>query len=311
MFSDQGDVGTHGEIATVRYLNHRTLDLVQNQVDMMRSGMVRRIEWRVEQASALRRYFPEGECLSSTPFEAAGVDNLQMIFYPSGYTGAKEGFCSFFLHCPAGCFMRCWLSIGKQRREVRVTFDKPGYYGRSNFCRYDFGVNSADDSILLSLEIDEAQAEFAEPLSHSITVHSSDHQVGPLAFHEESMIEPSQQTTTDSVDIVEASSLSHQEKVESKIKLRRNPGRCALDSVRTLPSIWTSKPPANIAESLDGFHTFQDLKARKPQTARRPQTEQSGCPWLREFGNFPSYPMTSPKTAPVPKSRDDRYIMYT
>merc|ERR1719487_1796370 len=59
-----------GPMISHRYLNHRTLDLVQDQVDKMKSRMVRRIEWRLEQGSALRKCFPAGECVCSTTFEA-------------------------------------------------------------------------------------------------------------------------------------------------------------------------------------------------------------------------------------------------
>merc|ERR1719454_2549713 len=80
-----------------RYLNHGTLDLVKEQVSLMQSRMTRRVEWRVEQASMLQRCFPEGECLCSSAFEAAGLQGLQLVFYPSGMDGAKEGHCSLFL----------------------------------------------------------------------------------------------------------------------------------------------------------------------------------------------------------------------
>eukprot|EP00434_Breviolum_minutum_P014515 symbB.v1.2.012800.t1/scaffold884.1/size313170/12 len=136
-----------------RYLNHRLLDIIQDQVNLIRSGMVRRIEWKLEKASQLRKCFPENECLCSTTFEAAGVDDLQLVFYPSGYVGAREGFCSFFLHCPAGSMIKCWLSVGKHRREAKCAFEKPG-------------IDPMDDTTLLVLEIDEAQWNIEESMSH-------------------------------------------------------------------------------------------------------------------------------------------------
>ncbi|CAL1145539.1 unnamed protein product [Cladocopium goreaui] len=155
-----------GEMLYHRYLNHRVLDILQDQVNLIRSGMVRRIEWRLEKASHLRKCFPENECLCSTTFEAAGVDDLQLVFYPSGYVGAREGFCSFFLHCPAGSMIKCWLSVGKHRREAKCAFEKPGFFGRTNFCRFDNSIDTTDDTTLLVLEIDEAQWNIEENLSH-------------------------------------------------------------------------------------------------------------------------------------------------
>ncbi|CAK9069888.1 unnamed protein product [Durusdinium trenchii] len=184
------------ELLYHRYLNHRLLDIMQDQVDLIRSGMVRRIaarlrvrpvralrlrravapateEWRLEKASC----FPENECLCSTTFEAAGV------FYPSGYLGAKEGptdsnrrgeagrrakvdqqvmqttqsssFAIASERGPAGSMIKCWLSVGKHKREAKCGFEKPGYFGRTNFCRFENSIDP-DDTTLLVLEIDEA-----------------------------------------------------------------------------------------------------------------------------------------------------------
>eukprot|EP00913_Durusdinium_trenchii_P014827 g13904.t1 len=162
---DQEEGGQDVDVLYHRYLNHRLLDIMQDQVDLIRSGMVRRIEWRLEKASQLRKCFPENECLCSTTFEAAGVDDLQLVFYPSGYLGAKEGFCSFFLHCWAGSMIKCWLSVGKHKREAKCGFEKPGYFGRTNFCRFENSIDP-DDTTLLVLEIDEAQWKIEEPMSH-------------------------------------------------------------------------------------------------------------------------------------------------
>jgi hypothetical protein len=168
--AETGVLQPNGSMRAQRYLNHRTLDIMQDQVDLIRSGMVRRIEWKIERASQMRRCFPENECICSTTFEAAGVQDLQLVFYPSGFTGVREGFCSFFLHCPAGSQLKCWLSVGKQRREARVSFDKTGYFGRTNFCRFDGCIDGTDDTILLVLEIEEAQQNIEEPLSHPTKV---------------------------------------------------------------------------------------------------------------------------------------------
>lgn len=264
-----------------RYLNHRMLDLVQNQVELMRSRMVRKIEWRIEQGSALRRCFPEGECLCSTTFEAAGVEGLQLVFYPSGFTGAREGYCSYFLFCPAGSVLRCWLSIGKQRREGRLAFEQPGFYGRTNFCRYDSCVEASDDSLLLVLEIDEAQQNVTEALSHAVATPP---EARSLASSFRLAASPDGGTPVP-------------EKVDSSVKFLRAPGRTALEDVRQLPSIWTPRPRANVAEALEGFHMFSDLKSRKPAGGKRSGTS---C-----RGDAPSPLGSAAASQPHP-----RYMMY-
>jgi len=94
-----------------RHINNRLLEQVRVQVEHMKSRMVRRVEWRVEQASILRQCFPPGESIRSQEFDAAGIEGMQLIFYPSGYTGAAEGYCSLFLFAPAGVtliLVVCW-----------------------------------------------------------------------------------------------------------------------------------------------------------------------------------------------------------
>merc|ERR1712194_106475 len=65
---------------------------------------------------------------------------------------------------------KCWLSVGKQRREARSSSDQQGFLGRTNFCRYDLGMDATDDTILLALEIEEAQRNAKETLLHQPVV---------------------------------------------------------------------------------------------------------------------------------------------
>ena len=57
----------------------RLYDQVKQQIDIMQSRMVRKIEWRVESASLLRKCFPPNECLCSTTFSAAGIEGMQSL----------------------------------------------------------------------------------------------------------------------------------------------------------------------------------------------------------------------------------------
>ncbi|CAJ1355589.1 unnamed protein product [Effrenium voratum] len=266
------------------------LDIVQDQVDLIRSGMVRRIEWRLEKASQLRKCFPENECLCSTTFEAAGVDDLQLVFYPSGFSGAREGFCSFFLHCPAGSMIKCWLSVGKQRREAKCAFDKPGYFGRTNFCRFDNSIEP-DDTVLLVLEIDEAQWNIEEPLSHQPKVSTVSTKHGVSLVDEELSLIPASP---------EGAFTPIPEKVDSRLSRQRVPGAKTLQETRQLPSIWTSVPKADVFEALEGYRTFNDLK-----TPRRPgstgNSRKGGVAWKDPH---PQPPHSSRQPNP------NRYLMY-
>lgn len=277
-----------GEMLYHRYLNHRVLDILQDQVNLIRSGMVRRIEWRLEKASQLRKCFPENECLCSTTFEAAGVDDLQLVFYPSGYVGAREGFCSFFLHCPAGSMIKCWLSVGKHRREAKCAFEKPGFFGRTNFCRFDNSIDTTDDTTLLVLEIDEAQWNIEENLSHLPKVSTVSTKHNSSILDEDSM-PPSPEA---------AGPLP--ERVDSKLSRQRLPGGKTLQETRQLPSIWTSIPKADVFEALEGYRTFNELKApRRPMSTGG--SRKGGVAWKDPH---PQPPYSSRQPNP------HRYLMY-
>lgn len=293
---ESGALQPHGSMMAHRYLNHRTLDIMQDQVDLIRSGMVRRIEWKIERASQMRKCFPENECLCSTPFEAAGVQDLQLVFYPSGFTGAREGFCSFFLHCPAGSQLKCWLSVGKQRREARVSFDKTGYFGRTNFCRFDGSIDGADDTILLVLEIEEAQQNIEEALSHPTKVSMVSTKKADKVAHDDSSRPEASHPPPETSPAPD--------KIESNLRLQRVPGNKTLQETRQLPSIWTSVPKADVYEALDGFHSFNDVKTpRRPNTTgmtRRP-LKTSGVPWKEQQAQ----PLSARQT-----QDNQRYVMY-
>ncbi|CAK9038175.1 unnamed protein product [Durusdinium trenchii] len=170
------------------HINNRLYDQVKEQVDSMRCRLVKTVEWKIDKASMLRPCFPPGEALCSTDFGAAGIEGLHLLFYPCGYTGATDGpdterwsvhvlpgdreigalaawqlgtankcYCSLFVSAPAGAMMKCVLYAGKERRDANHTFERPGAFGRTNFCQFETCVE--DDSILIRLDITEAHQD--------------------------------------------------------------------------------------------------------------------------------------------------------
>eukprot|EP00928_Gymnodinium_smaydae_P023914 TRINITY_DN19542_c0_g4_i1.p1 TRINITY_DN19542_c0_g4~~TRINITY_DN19542_c0_g4_i1.p1 ORF type:complete len:744 (+),score=218.34 TRINITY_DN19542_c0_g4_i1:95-2326(+) len=228
-----------------RYINHQTLDLVKNQVDLMRSRLVRRVEWRVEQASRLKQCFGAGEPLCSPPFTAAGLEGLQLVFYPSGYFGANDGYCSLFLFGPAGASVKCNLMLGPQKREASHVFTEAGCFGRANFCRFEQTVDASEDTVLVGIEINEAHQDTVATTSHPTTGD------GPISA------------------------------VESTVKLRESPGKNGpLEATQVLPSIWTAAFEKSITQAPDGMHSFDELKAR----AARGGGGDRSSPKTSEFG---------------------------
>lgn len=249
--------GLEGSICAQRHINNRVIDQVQSQLKGIKSQMVRKIEWLVQNASSLRENVKWGEAMCSPRFDAAGIEGMQFALYPSGYgSNVTEGFCSLFLYGPAGASLHCFLTMASQAREINHYFEEAGAYGRTNFCLFDKCISLQDDTILITLEIEDAKQDMSTPWTHqeSGARDPESHKAGA----------PSKD-------------------LSSILKLTKNPGKgpCGapngrsgkLDSVMQLPSIWT---PKNFVESdeqtnadvPEGFHTFAEVRTRRPMAAR-------------------------------------------
>lgn len=123
--------------------------------DRTRSCMVRRIDWQLHQISSLKTCMPRGQCIYSTHFDAAGMEGLQLVFFPNGCDGAPSGYCSFFMHCPDG-MPRAWLHVGKHRVEALNEEYQPGWVGRIRFWHCEKYPDAETDSVSLAVEIQEA-----------------------------------------------------------------------------------------------------------------------------------------------------------
>jgi len=169
-------VQQEGRLLLSRIVNHRLPEMVDSAVTLMKSHMLRRVEWRIEQASSLRNCYAPGRCICSVPFVAGGMDGLQLVFYPSGFTGARPGQCSFFLARTQDLAfsrpgsgglknlqnLQVYLRIGKNRYEASPVPEQPYFFGRANFCRFETCLDSADDTINLALEIQEGPQELMQ-----------------------------------------------------------------------------------------------------------------------------------------------------
>jgi len=180
---------------------------------------------------------------------------MQLALYPSGYGAVTDGFCSLFLYCPAGCTLHCFLCIAKQVRELQHTWDSPGAFGRTNFCLYDQVIDLVDDTILVTLEIEDALCEVSTPWTHQEAATRQ---------------EDSHKGVTADKDL---SSITKLTKNPGKTPNNRPNGRSGkMDSAMQLASIWTAKAfveegqtKANVPE---GFHTFDEVLNRRPMQIR-------------------------------------------
>lgn len=236
-----------GFISLHRYMcpniTERVLSL-QDQWERLRSRMVGRVEWNLEQVILLQRCFPKGNCLCSPVFSAGGFEDLQLVFYPSGDDSARECYCSFFLHCPQESALQCWLSVGKTRREAPRLREKLGRFGRSNFSLFEACVDRGADKLTLVLEIAEGQ-------QHGAEVQKPSPQVVPW---------PPMLATNSISDLQQepATVLPYEELIETSSRVHGTPGRITLEDVKHLPAIWTAKP-RGIQDACSGEVHSQQL----------------------------------------------------
>mmetsp|Transcript_51499 Transcript_51499/g.130111 ORF Transcript_51499/g.130111 Transcript_51499/m.130111 type:complete len:698 (+) Transcript_51499:103-2196(+) len=235
--------GLEASFRLQRHTNNRILDMVKVQMDYFKKRMTRRIEWRLEQASKMRKAFPKGVPMRSKEFDAAGVDGMQIHFYPSGYDSAYEGYSSAFLSVPAGASVRCSLTVGTETREINHTFDKPGQLGKANFCRWESCVSPEDDCVLIQLEIHEAHVDLVAKASHPPPVA-----VGMRSF------------------VKEATPLVP---LGSTVKLQRVADSLPpiLQEVKMLPSLWAGRNLHEVAVKVEnGLRPLKDVRKGRPRS---------------------------------------------
>eukprot|EP00398_MALV-I-01_sp_L67-1_P000682 gene682-266_t len=169
---DEGEIRVDGDppkpeiVMIKKHVNNRLYEQVSSSLKKMQDRNVRRIEWVIENAVGLQSTCPQGRGVFSPMFHAAGIDNMQLIYYPSGYHQAVGGMCSLFLSCPAGTHMKCNLGLGRQVRPIQYEYQERGSYGRSNFCRFEACHDVETDSVKVHVDFLECSQMFTSAAAH-------------------------------------------------------------------------------------------------------------------------------------------------
>lgn len=243
-----------GSLSLYRHLCPGTADRVaclQEQWDGLRSRMVGRVEWRLEQVLMLQQCFPKGESLCSAMFSAGGFEHLQLVFYPSGDDDARACYCSFFLFCPGHSMLQCWLSVGKQRREAHRLRCRPDFTGRSNFCLFEGCTDRGNDTLVLALDIAEAHQHGGDSSKPT-----------PKAVPWPALASPSPVDSDAGQDA--GGPEAYEEVIQNSAKLQGVPGRISLEDVKQLPAVWTSKPGGGIAGAVAATQVLPPVWTYKP-----------------------------------------------
>jgi len=156
------------EISVVRSGTCETLlqERVSSELLAVRNRCVRRIEWRLEGCSRLLDLCHVGESVDSPAFAAAGLERIQLHFYPRGNeTGTSEGprqACALYISGPSRTTLRGTLWVGSNSRQLEHHFQHKGEAGgRSKFGPLETQLD-CNDAIMLALDVVEVESDLPE-----------------------------------------------------------------------------------------------------------------------------------------------------
>lgn len=113
----------------------------------------RRVEWTISDFSTKGAELAKGSSLWSPKFRAAGMDQMQLEFFPKGReTTTFDGFCSLFLWCPSGTKIKYQLWVGSfLRAPDEDTYNGRIGHGHSNFCPIAPEVDKQNDCVVVGV----------------------------------------------------------------------------------------------------------------------------------------------------------------
>lgn len=156
------------EMSVVRSGTSETLlqERVSSELLAVRNRSVRRIEWRLEGCSRLLDLCRVGESVDSPAFAAAGLERIQLHFYPRGNeSGTSEGprsACALYISGPSRTTLRGMLWVGSNSRQFEHHFQHKGEAGgRSKFGPLETQLD-CNDSIMLALDVVEVESDLPE-----------------------------------------------------------------------------------------------------------------------------------------------------
>mmetsp|Transcript_46434 Transcript_46434/g.105366 ORF Transcript_46434/g.105366 Transcript_46434/m.105366 type:complete len:534 (+) Transcript_46434:50-1651(+) len=149
-------IGFRHAMKSVKHVQPGLGDQISAELTLVRHRSARRVEWVIDDLQR-RRWVPQGTAFTSPLFSAAGIDRMQLLFYPTGYVTAAEGFCSAFLVAPVGTRVKVDLLVGDKQRTLQhlyETSDQP--FGRANFCILDEAIARGVDHVVVAVDFHEA-----------------------------------------------------------------------------------------------------------------------------------------------------------
>lgn len=112
-----------------------------------------KVEWRIPGITAKMKNHSKGSRIFSPEFDAFGISNLGLVFYPNGNSNAKQGFCSLGLKAPHGSHLRYKLYIGGTERFTDLRHNVTESWGFVDMCKVEDELEQEEDVLRLGVEI--------------------------------------------------------------------------------------------------------------------------------------------------------------
>merc|ERR1719201_811660 len=124
------------EISTSRLLVSECImqERLRGVLQVLRNRTVRKVEWRLEGCSRLLETLKPGEQVDSAMFSVAGIDKMQIHFYPRGCdisdkVSAHAQACAVYVSGPHRTTVRGILSLGSHVRPFEQRYQRRGDVG--------------------------------------------------------------------------------------------------------------------------------------------------------------------------------------
>mmetsp|Transcript_88150 Transcript_88150/g.247986 ORF Transcript_88150/g.247986 Transcript_88150/m.247986 type:complete len:792 (-) Transcript_88150:159-2534(-) len=158
-----------GDVRVTRFATseHVLQERLQKEQQAMRNRSVRHIEWRLEGCARLLDLCAPGQAVDSPLFTAAGLQGVQLHFYPRGAdvhasAGGTGEWCALFVSGPARSTVRGVLWVGAHSKPFEHRFQRRGDAGgRSRFCNLETELD-CDDAVVLALDLVQVDTELPD-----------------------------------------------------------------------------------------------------------------------------------------------------
>jgi hypothetical protein len=141
--------------------------LILQEASLLKHRDMECIEWTIKDIKRRIREVPQGLALCSPLFSACGVTEMLMEFYPNGIKDStKEGYCGFYLRCPAQTSLIITLFVGSSNKgPIKTDFDGNAAKGLPEFCKLQDQLVEGTPDLIVGIKLRNPVLEKQEGLS--------------------------------------------------------------------------------------------------------------------------------------------------